>query len=66
MSEYVAALKPLEEAMTNAGADSYPTLSAQIPILYSTFACLNNSISQQTVISSFSANLAKCLQDKIS
>lgn len=64
MSEYVATLKPLEEATTNAGADSYPTLSAQIPILYCILACLNSSIGQQTVTSSFSANLAKCLKTR--
>ncbi|XP_040061328.1 tyrosine-protein phosphatase non-receptor type 9 [Ixodes scapularis] len=64
MSDYVAILKPLEEATTNAGADSYPTLSAQIPILYCILACLNSSISQQTITSSFSSNLAKCLKTR--
>ncbi|KAG0411007.1 hypothetical protein HPB47_011879 [Ixodes persulcatus] len=37
-----------------------------LPILYCILACLNSSISQQTVTSSFSANLAKCLKTRFS
>lgn len=64
MNEYVAALKPLEEATTTVGADSYPTLSALIPIIYCLHKHLSNAVTQQLATSAFAANLAKCLKTR--
>lgn len=64
INEYVAALKPLEEATTVAGADSYPTLSAIIPILFCLLTHLGSSTTPQFAKSVFSENLAKCLKTR--
>lgn len=64
INEYVAALKPLEEAKTTAGADSYSTLSTVIPILYCLLTPLGSSTPQQFVTSLFSDNLTKCLKTR--
>ncbi|KAH9379037.1 hypothetical protein HPB48_013123 [Haemaphysalis longicornis] len=57
MGGYVAALKPLEEATTTVGAEHYPTLSAQVPVLYCLFMHLDKTNWQGEV-----SNLAKCLK----
>lgn len=63
MGGYVAALKPLEEATTTVGADHYPTLSAQVPVLYCLFMHLDKT-NWQGEASVFAANLAKCLKTR--
>lgn len=64
INEYVAALKPLEQAATTVGADSYPALSVVIPILYCLLTHLSNTMTQCFATSLFSANLTKCLKTR--
>ncbi|KAH9377704.1 hypothetical protein HPB48_021765 [Haemaphysalis longicornis] len=63
MGGYVAALKQLEEATTAVGAHHYPTLSAQVPLLYILYMHLDKT-NWQREASVFAANLAKCLKTR--